>query len=258
MFVDADDIIDPFYIETLLEQSNGVDLICSSFRLQKGNQDTQYRNHGILQSQTFTSKMLLSYLEDYYCKPYQYTLLVHCWNKLFRRDLLLAGNLVIDTTKSQLEDIQFVSSYLIAANRVRYVDYPGYLQVQIGQNNNLSAVSGEGGIAASDSMVSALQPINKVKQRLLDEFGIEERFSFAHLITSVMVLFSLRMARRFWQLYSLKTIASIYLWVLPIKDKGYLSKFRRVSGESALLWFSLKFLPAFLSVLVLVLVGRKR
>lgn len=94
-----------------------------------------------------------------------------------------------------------MSSYIIAANSVLYVDCPGYLQVQIGQTNNLSAVSGEGGAAASDSMESAL---------------------------------------------------------LPIKDKGHLSKFRRVSGESALLWFSLKFLPAFLSVLVLVLVGRKR
>ena len=61
-------------------------------------------------------RQLLSYMEDYFWKPYGCSC---CWNKFFRRDIVEAHQLRFDERLSQLEDVHFVCRYLCESRSIR-------------------------------------------------------------------------------------------------------------------------------------------
>ena len=54
------------------------------------------KSHRLSGVYPLNEQLLLAYMEDYFWKPYDFTLLMHCWNKFFRRDIVLANQLRLD------------------------------------------------------------------------------------------------------------------------------------------------------------------
>ena len=145
MFLDSDDYLLPNYLKTMAGLALNVEMVSSSFSIQNNRRSLDLRSHGLDRSKSFGQKELSAYIEKYFLKPYVYTMLVHCWNKLFDAEIIKSNGLEFDETLSQLEDIQFVSRYLRYVKTLKFCDVAGYVQSRQSGANNLSLFSGLGG-----------------------------------------------------------------------------------------------------------------
>ena len=87
-FLDADDYLQNNYIEMVSPYLNRHDFICTSYKQVEGKDSEKVKQHSIPKNIELTDKVLLAYMEDYFFKPYEFTALMHCWNKFYRRQLL--------------------------------------------------------------------------------------------------------------------------------------------------------------------------
>jgi glycosyltransferase involved in cell wall biosynthesis len=143
LFVDADDEIPIDGISVLIIHASKKqsDVIVGSHYKSKNRDRESLHRHGLDKSVTFASDELGSYISNYSFEPYQYTLLVHCWGKLYRREIITQNSLAFDEQLEQLEDVNFNFQYLTACSWVSYVDAPCYRHV-IGQTTSMSTQSG--------------------------------------------------------------------------------------------------------------------
>jgi len=258
IFLDSDDYLQPWYLREMVESLEDFDLVASAFALEQSGIAPQVRNHGMRCEQSLNQASISSYLDDYFLQPYVYTLFVHCWNKLFLRDKLNKNRVRFDEGLSQLEDVHFVAQYLRYADSVRYIESPGYIQTRNSEGGNLSVFSGMGGRQAVADCLCALRVIGEVKSEL---DGIGKHYltiSYSHFISSMTMLFCLRMARQFRRCPSLSTLVSIYAWISSRRLRDHFYAYKRVAGESHVLRFSLKYLPPsfFVPILILASTGR--
>ena len=252
MFVDADDYIDSGYISSLMEHTENTTLVASSFLKVDCNQNIEPRHHGLSGHQLFDQKTLCSYIDKYFHKPYEFTMLVHCWNKLFRKDVMASSGIFFNEDLNQLEDIDFVSRYLQVTKRLRFVDIPGYYHLVDEGLNNLSSVSGLGGSDASIKLVIALSSPGELKNQLLMVHNVGEEWEYSHFVSSMAVLFGLRIARRFWQLKDFRLIIQLYQWLSSTSLKPHFPNYKYVNGESRLTCYCVRHLPAFFTTLAIL------
>jgi len=258
MFLDSDDYIMPTYLEKMVESGLNVDLVSSSFSIQEDFSTPNLRNHGVVRDQIFGQRELSFYIEQYFYKPYVYTMLVHCWNKLYVAETIRRNGLKFNEDLSQLEDVHFVARYLNYVDSMKFCDVPGYIQVRESGGLNLSIFSGLGGKKVVEDSLGALAPIGELKNKLDKKFEHNDTSSYSHFLSSMAVLFCLRMARRFWVAPSTSVLTSINAWVNSDKLRPHFCLYKRVEGESTILRFSIRKLPAFVSIFLFVMVGRKR
>ena len=252
MFVDADDYIDCGYISSMMEHTKNTALVASSFLKVDCDENTEARHHGLSGHQLFDQKALCSYIDKYFYKPYEFTLLVHCWNKLFRKDILTSSGIFFNEGLNQLEDVDFVSRYLQVTKGLMFVDIPGYHHLVDEGLNNLSSVSGLGGSDASNKLVIALSSPGELKNQLLTLHNVREEWGYSHFVSSMAVLFGLRIARRFWRLKDFRLIIQLHRWLSSTSLKPHFPNYKHVDGESKLTCYCVRRLPAFLAVLAIL------
>lgn len=255
MFIDADDYIQENYLKSLIDASSDVELVCSSFQLQDSNNRLHKRNHGVDASSLIHSEFLKAYLEKFLQKPYAFTMFLHVWNKLFLREIIVKNGIYFDKNLCQLEDLNFVSRYLMKTVSVRYIDVNGYFHCRDGRGYNLSSLSGHGGGQAVDNFFQALEPVAQLESQLFIEHNGRSSVAFSHFLSSMGLLFCLRVARRFWKKPNWSSLKSVYTWLSDFRLRKCLKCYAHVDGESRILRASIKNLPAVLSSPIIVLFG---
>ena len=153
-FLDADDYFQTDYISQISPYLVQRDFLLTSYVQVDGNGGEIIKRHAMKGTMDVTDQDLLAYMEDYFFKPYAFTALMHCWNKFFRADILMANKVVFNERLSQLEDVNFVCSYLRWSESRIYVDAPGLCHTVNDSSENLSSQSGTGK-GACEKLVTA-------------------------------------------------------------------------------------------------------
>ena len=251
VFLDADDYFGDQYLHDVEPHLKDCKFVATSYTevRDSGFNEKSHRLSGVY---PLNERNLLTYMEDYFWKPYNYTLLMHCWNKFFRRDIIETHHLRFDERLSQLEDVHFVCSYLRESRSGTFVDAPQVFHVVSGKGGNLSFVSGAGGLGAISNFLLALDAVRKLKQELLTDCEERERVSFSHFISSMAIIFCLRIARRIRRRPSWILLRQLYLWCSNKNLKTHFSSFRQVEDESKFTHFAVrKTMPAMMFVAIL-------
>lgn len=120
-FVDADDWVEPDFLECLAGalERRGADLAASGCLCEKGDVCTRETNAaapGVYEGERLREELYPHML--YYKGFYQFGIQPYLWNKLFRRDLLLACYREMDTAIDDGEDAAVVFPYLLTSGRV--------------------------------------------------------------------------------------------------------------------------------------------
>ena len=254
-FLDADDYFSENYIQSIKNYLQQYQFICTSYVERRADEGNKIKDHRLGESHELTDLKLLKYMEQYYLQPYEYTGLVHCWNKFFLRKILHKNSLRFDENMSQLEDVKFVSRYLQYAEQRIYVNQPGIFHNVNTGVTRLSAVSGMEKNSLRN-LFGALKEPDRLKRYLLRTCSKHEEVSFQHFTCSMVILFCIRITRRFWKSRKLSDLKTIYDFISHPKTRALSNNFRLVEGESKLILLSLKYFPSIISVFVLVLLRR--
>jgi len=252
VFLDSDDYFGDQYFGDVEPHLGDCEFVATSYTevRDSGFSEKSHRLSGVY---PLNERLLLAYMEEYFWKPYDFTLLMHCWNKFFRRDIVLSNQIKFDDRLSQLEDVHFVCSYLQESRIGMFVDSPQIFHVVNGKGTNLSFVSGSGGHGAISNFLLALDAVGKLKQKLLADCGEQELVSFSHFISSMAVLFCLRIARRIRRRPNSILLRQLYLWCSSKNLKGHFAMFRQVENESKFTHFAVrKTMPAMMFVAILI------
>ncbi len=252
VFLDSDDYFGDQYFGDVEPHLRDCKFVATSYTEVRDSGFTE-KSHRLSGVYPLNEQLLLAYMEDYFWKPYDFTLLMHCWNKFFRRDIVLANQIKFDDRLSQLEDVHFVCSYLQECQIGMFVDSPQIFHVVDSNGANLSSVSGSGGHGAISNFLLALDAVGKLKQKLLTDCEEQELVSFSHFISSMVVLFCLRIARRTRRRPSWILLRQLYRWCSSKKLKGHFALFRQVEDESKFTHFAVrKTMPAMMFVAILI------
>lgn len=153
-FVDADDIIQPGMITTLVTylENNCLDVVSTSY--QKFNDVNQIQEYPIGENQIFTKEEALLRAIDHW----KYHMFSTVWGKVFRLDI--AKKIQFDNNLIHSEDSKFMFDYILNSDRIGYVDSKNYCYYQ-----NLSgAVSNASG--NSKSQLSVILAYNYMYQEV--------------------------------------------------------------------------------------------
>ncbi len=149
-FVDSDDYLDPDYTENLVRaaEDNAADLVIAPYKMtiprnmtadrrlrdtiaphagdKKAEEQPEIRIYGFLPAGVMNKEQFALHLMD---KPasFYYGVL---WNKLYRRDLLVDGNVQFISEVHWSEDLIFNLQYIRYADVFCSIDTPGYYYVQ--------------------------------------------------------------------------------------------------------------------------------
>ena len=214
-FHDVDDLLNfdsptAFRALSLWEFESKYDVICFRYRKIR-NGVPEYIDHGIKKfDRVFPPSELMQYIELYSYKPHFYTLFVHCWSKIYRREFLVQNRISFNIKLTQLEDVNFninviLSEPIIYLSSIFLYDY----NIQ-NAGSNLSSLSGSGGGRDIQAVVRALHPIRP----LLFKLGSDHqrvRFITRSLYSSIIVLWLLRFARRQRSFHAIRRVVGEYL-----------------------------------------------
>ena len=256
-FLDADDFFTGQYLEECAKFLYDADFVVTSYIKLKFDSETSCENHGLVSKQVLDDDFLLDYTENYFRQPYNHTLLMHCWNKFFKAELLKQHRVEFDERLSQLEDLKFVCDYLcVTRNKRKFLPIPGITNIVHQAGDNLSSRSGLGSDNVASHMIIALSSAEKFRGLLEKNCSKSKQIPFGHFVSSMVVLFCFRITRKFRRE---KTLATLWrLWGLlcdPILQP-HLSQFLYVNTESRLVHFFVTKVPAFLRPAVFLFVKR--
>lgn len=121
MFVDADDTLHPEAIEQLFKAlvSTNSDLATAGHLQQRDGGVVIRKSGEVNADRLFTDVELYQYVLEYMREPYTYTMVVHCWNKLYKRSILRNG-IQFNPELTQFEDVDFNFRYLIHCKQICY------------------------------------------------------------------------------------------------------------------------------------------
>lgn len=110
-FCDADDYLEPTAVEKMVAASDGVDMVCGSFR--KFGTFEQIVQH---ETKTLAIREVAEYVLGNLCNPRSNQMLSGCWAKLYHRDRI---GMFPDLTTA--EDMAFNFHYLFRCDSVRFL-----------------------------------------------------------------------------------------------------------------------------------------
>jgi len=121
-FLDADDWIEPGAIELLVNLAiqSGCDFVCANHIQDVNGKFRKKQAVDFTEDIVFDDNKLLTYIKQYLHLPYQYTLFVHCWGKLFDLNLIREKGLGFNEELVQFEDVNFNHRYLSCCSKVAY------------------------------------------------------------------------------------------------------------------------------------------
>jgi len=194
-FVDADDELPQNALRTLLRygESASVDLVVGA-HVKKDPLGNAYLNrHGLHSGMSQPTNSLLEYVQLYCHEPYIYTLLVHCWGKLYRRAAVDRAEAWFDTRLQQLEDVNFNFKFLMHTNEICYVDSPVYFH-NVGRSSGMSSNSGREP-ESTRMMEVAYQPVSNFFVERCGRPSREAEKYTGHLVVTTCVVWLQRLWR---------------------------------------------------------------
>lgn len=126
-FVDGDDYVENDYIEILLKNSDGVDLVvCNSYQLTKNKRvitshifgNTLFESNEKIYSEIIIPMITLDNKKT--------NMLFPAWNKLYRKQVINDNYLKFDTNLPYAEDYMFCIQFFKAISGVRFIECPLY------------------------------------------------------------------------------------------------------------------------------------
>ena len=254
-FLDADDYFDLTYLENVQSFFQHQEFLCTSYVEVGASDEKKHKNHQIITNTDLNDEALLDYMEFYYLKPYQNTAFVHCWNKFFLKNLIDSHALRFNESLNQLEDVNFVFSYLYHANKRKYINESGVFH----QVDKLGpALSNCSGLEENSlqKLAIALDAPRKLKRKLLTNCRKVESVPFEHFFCSMVVLFAIRISRQIWQRRNLALFGKLWHLLSHPQTKKFAGDFRFVEGESKVLNLTFRYFPAAISSIFFLLTRR--
>jgi glycosyltransferase involved in cell wall biosynthesis len=198
MFVDGDDELPPGAVSALTGQTEipCIDVIVGAHLKRVAHATSIVNSHGLSSGFVADASELLGHVEQYTAKPYIYTLLVHCWGKLYRKALIEQQGIRFDETLEQLEDVNFNFKVLNYCRRLSFVNEVCYVH-NIGFNaNSMSTQSG----METNSVLKISRAYSVISTYLTNRCGITVKRAeniVGQLLFTTVVIWLLRIGKKF-------------------------------------------------------------
>lgn len=124
-FIDSDDVVEYWYLEKILKEIDGYDVVATSFVKHIGKK-TQYINEKTKYQDCKTKGQMLFLYEHLLEDDFRGGIQPYMWNKLFRTELVRKIYPYIDDRIYFCEDGLFVYLYYVNCNSSKIVDLNGY------------------------------------------------------------------------------------------------------------------------------------
>lgn len=216
-FHDVDDLINIDFLKNLKNyfeknttSKNIYDCIIFQYRKIRNN-NIEVINHGLEESNIEVNQELLNdYIKLYNYEPHIYTLFVHCWSKLYRKNFLVDHKIQFKEGLEQLEDVNFNFKMLINSPKIFYSGNIGYDYSVGSGGGNLSSKSGINPTRDIKCVIKSLLVVKKyLKMRGVSKVEVKKRTR--HLYATIYVLWVLRAAKSIAQVGSLYNSIGKYI-----------------------------------------------
>ena len=135
---------------------------------------------------------MVSYIKKYLKSPYKFTLLVHCWAKLYKLNIIQDNSIYFDERLSQLEDVNFNYHYLSHCNSVSYKNEHLYHHRIATNSHSLSTMTGK----ESNAMTNNLLAFSAISSYLNshdsdNQINVEKEVAHLFITTTIITLIRL-------------------------------------------------------------------
>ena len=133
----------------------------------------------------------MKYLVNYCNVPYKYTLFVHCWAKLYKKNTIIDFNIRFNEKLNQLEDVNFNLQYLTHCDIIYHTGLPIYNYDADSNKEGMSVKSGN----EEESVKKIYYAVLPIKKILLIYFNKKNvKILFSQLITSIARIWMIRIS----------------------------------------------------------------
>ena len=240
-FLDADDWLEQNAIELLVEhaQKTNSDLVCAS-HIQDFDHESKQKSDGAPNyDHVFDDKQLTLYIKSYLKSPYKFTLLVHCWGKLYNLAIVKNNGLRFNETLSQLEDVNFNFQYLVYCKKVAYKWAFIYHHRISSSSQSLSTVMGKEADATQKFLI-AYQAIEQFLAVHDKEKLINADKEVSHLFITTIIITLIRLCKSFLKQPSIDVFNKLTVITKSSEVAKRLPFYTPGPNESRLLFFALK------------------
>ncbi len=240
-FLDADDWLEHDGIEKLvtLAKKTGSDLICSSHIQDFENESRKKYDGAPSKDYIFTKNDLIIYIKNYLRSPYKFTLLVHCWGKLYNLNIVKDNDVCFNENLSQLEDVNFNYQYLLYCNNIAYKNSFIYHHHISSTSQSLSTMMGTETNAIQKNLL-AFSAIEHFIDLHDDEELINSEEEVSHLFITTMIITIIRLCKSMMRTPSINTYKTISA-ISKSPDISKKIKFHTPGpDESLLIFYALK------------------
>lgn len=259
-FLDSDDSLPKAAIFNMLQEIECADpvtnLIVGSY-IKSSNGIPAISHHGIDQDFIKNTAEIIEYLKSYATAPYIYTLLVHCWGKLYKSSILRKCA-PFNINMKQLEDVEFNFRYILNCEKIRFTKTAFYKHNITQSGHNLSAVSGSEPNAV-ENIETAYRSIDVFLSTKSARPEADRKYIFSNLHINTLVIWINRISKkaRFGNLYSsYKAIRNILRSEIASRKNFKLYEYRH--EHSILMLFCLLTKSALLSMTTSCLIYHAR
>jgi glycosyltransferase involved in cell wall biosynthesis len=169
-FADADDIVEPNALYKLFNmmEEHGTDIsigLHSQIKRSYAGHHLILKRDGINESVVMNQKSIYQYLENYCKFSRHYSLFEHCWNRLYKKDVIVEQDIWFPEAIDQLEDVHFNFSYLKYCRLASVVCEATYRHRLHQGEGRLSISSGQSPDSVKNTLFG-LAPVGAVLEKL--------------------------------------------------------------------------------------------
>lgn len=240
-FLDADDWLENDAIEHLVTLANQTDsdFVCAS-HIQNFDSTENKKEDGTPDiDSTFSHSELISYIKNHLKSPYKFTLLVHCWAKLYNLKIIKDNSIHFDEQLSQLEDVNFNYYYLAHCNHVSYKNEYIYHHRIDSNSHSLSTMTGKEANAMTNNLL-AFSSIRSYLNLRDNDTQINIEKEVAHLFITTTIITLIRLCKSMIRSPSMALYKNITLISKSPEVIENLKFYSSGQGESRLISIALK------------------
>lgn len=238
-FLDADDWLDADAIARMVAfaEENDCDLVCASHVQERGEWANPKEDGAPERDWVYSRDELLEYVKKYLFVSYKYTMLVHCWNKLFRFDVIRENRIGFLEELSQLEDVNFNFRFLRHGHQVGYARVHSYHH-RIAQHSMSTKTGSEPDMVRK--VVLAFRPIEDFLRNRDSENIVCPDKEISRLIITTITIAIIRLCRTLAKNPSLSTVKKIVEIANSPDLLGRMRYYSPIQGESTLIFLAIK------------------
>ena len=251
-FVDADDWLSTDAISKLVEPffKKKVQLSTAPHYQYINHKKVLKKEYHINQNKLFLKNDTYLYVLDYLKIPYKYIMFVHCWNKIYLKNILIQNQIYFETSLSQLEDTNFNFKYLKVIDAIYYVHSYTYFHYIEKKSDSASGLSGSEEKALEKCVLAFDTIFTFLKSFKMDH--LKQRSLRGHHFITISIIFLIRMTRRLIKQPNFKNMNNIRRWINSNYFQENKRFYRVQKKESYLISFAIKHDSSILLILSFV------